>query len=161
MDKLTILMILLVSIAIVAVFCIGFYYAKFKSIHAQTVVNKKVKNMNLDGIYIEHRDEVLQLLKKQNLEYEKEISEQRRYFESLLEARKERDDEYDFIAGRYHNEANLRKSLEDEVRELFKVNSYLKGRLERVNKKYRVLLKRLRLQVNQPLIKRRANFCGK
>lgn len=92
-----------------------------------------------------NQEEMIELFKSKELDFENELDKQKQYYESLLVARKERDSEYDFIVSRYHNEANLRRTLENKNTWLIKGVCDLNTRLRLANKINRKLKNRHRI----------------
>lgn len=86
---------------------------------------RKIRNLSDDsGGYDQHKHEIMTLISKRNIDHKVEIQTLKNKYESLLQARKEKDDEYDFIVGRYHNESNLRKYFEENsTKERAKISS--------------------------------------
>lgn len=92
-----------------------------------------------DSLY---KNEMIELLSRIKKDYEEKIHVQKKYYESLILARKDRDDEYNFIVNRYNNEANLRKSIESKNRKLIDDINRANLRISMISKFNRNIKKR-------------------
>ena len=92
-----------------------------------------------DSLY---KNEMIELLSRIKKDYEEKIHVQKKYYESLILARKDRDDEYNFIVNRYNNEATLRKSIESKNRKLIDDINRANLRISMISKFNRNIKKR-------------------
>ena len=127
------LCILLLQVIILAV--IARLYIRYG---ANSLGARSIQLSQMDNSFHKYRDQFIKMLRQRDNEFEQRLLEQKRYYESLLEARRQRDSEYAFVKNRSVRETHFRQVLERRNSELsYKIRS-MRQRIKSLSKDLRL-----------------------
>ena len=130
--------ILLLQVIILAVIARLYIRYVANSLGARSIQLSQMDKTGMDNSFHKYRDQFIKMLRQRDNEFEQRLLEKNRYYESLLEARRQRDSVYDFVKNRSVRETHFRQVLERR-------NSELSYKIRSMRQRIKSLSKHLRL----------------